>query len=231
MIGLIGAMEVELAHLIADLKDARVECVSGTDYHVGRIDGVEVVIAKCGIGKVAAAVVAQTMILRYAPTLIVNTGVGGTLSPRLSVGDIAISYRAVQHDMDTSPLGDPVGLISGINKIYFDAERDAAERLLSLAEGLSLHAVGGTVCSGDRFVASPHEKERICSLFDDAIVCEMEGGAIAHTAYLSSVPFVIVRSISDSADGSSHMDYPTFLSLAAERSYTLVRAFLNGQND
>ena len=230
MIGLIGAMEVELAHLISDMEDARVETVSGTDYHVGRIGGVEVVIAKCGIGKVAAAVVAQTMILRYAPSLIINTGVGGTLSSRLGVGDIAISRRAVQHDMDTSPLGDPVGLISGINKIYFDADRNAAEKLLSLAEGLSLRAESGTVCSGDRFVASSAEKERICSLFDDALVCEMEGGAIAHAAYLGRTPFVIVRSISDSADGSSHMDYPSFLSLAADRSYRLVRAFLDGQN-
>ena len=230
MIGLIGAMEVELAHLISDMQDARVETVSGTDYHVGRIGGVEVVVARCGIGKVAAAVVAQTMILRYAPSLIVNTGVGGTLSMRLSVGDVGISYRAVQHDMDTSPLGDPVGLISGINKIYFDADRAAADRLLALAREHSLRAEGGTICSGDRFVASPEEKERICSYFDDALVCEMEGGAIAHTAYLGGTPFVIVRSISDSADGSSHMDYPTFLSLAAERSYTLVRAFLDAQN-
>lgn len=227
-IGLIGAMDVELSHLIADMQDHTVERVLGTEFHLGRIGGVDVVLAKCGIGKVAAAVTAQTMLLRYQPTLLMNTGVGGSLTTRLSVGDIAISARAVEHDMDTSPLGDPVGFLSGINRIYLDADLESAERLLAHAEALGLKATLGTVCSGDRFVASVSEKERIASLFEDAAVCEMEGGAIAHAAYLAGVPFVIVRAISDSADGSSSMDYLSFLEIAAERSYALVRAYLEG---
>ena len=227
-IGLIGAMEIELAHLISDMEAHRVERVLGVEFHLGTIGGVEVVLARCGIGKVAAAVTAQTMILTYRPQLLINTGVGGSLTTRLSVGDIAVSLRAVEHDMDTSPLGDPVGFLSGINRIYLDADRESAERLASCADALGLKAVLGTVCSGDRFVASMAEKERIASLFEDAAVCEMEGAAIAHTAYLASVPFVIVRAISDSADGSSSMDYMEFLPLAAERSYALVRAYLEG---
>ena len=227
-IGLIGAMDIELAHLIDDMQQHTVEQVLGAQFHLGRIGGVDVVLAKCGIGKVAAAVTAQTMLLRYAPDLLINTGVGGSLTTRLSVGAIAISARAVEHDMDTSPLGDPVGLISGINRIYLDADQDHAQRLLAHARDLGLDATLGTVCSGDRFVASIAEKERIASLFEDAAVCEMEGAAIAHTAYLAGVPFVIVRAISDSADGSSSMDYMEFLPLAAERSYSLVRAYLEG---
>ena len=227
-IGLIGAMDIEIARLIADMAEHSVERVLGTEFHLGTIAGVEVVLAKCGIGKVAAAVTAQTMLLRYAPDLLINTGVGGSLTTRLSVGDIAISARAVEHDMDTSPLGDPVGFISGINRIYLDADRDAAARLLAHAHGMGCNALVGTVCSGDRFVASMAEKERIASLFEDAAVCEMEGAAIAHTAYLAGVPFVIVRAVSDSADGSSSMDYMEFLPLAAERSYALVRAYLEG---
>ena len=227
-IGLIGAMDIEIARLIADMAEHSVERVLGTEFHLGTIAGVEVVLAKCGIGKVAAAVTAQTMLLRYAPDLLINTGVGGSLTTRLSVGDIAISARAVEHDMDTSPLGDPVGFISGINRIYLDADRDAAARLLAHAHGRGCNALVGTVCSGDRFVASMAEKERIASLFEDAAVCEMEGAAIAHTAYLAGVPFVIVRAVSDSADGSSSMDYMEFLPLAADRSYALVRAYLEG---
>ena len=225
-LGIIGAMEVEVTSLRAAMKNRRDEQVGEFLFMLGEIEGVSCVLVRSGIGKVAAAVATQTMILKYAPDLIVNTGVAGALSPRLTPGDIVISENAVQYDMDTSPLGDPVGLISGINKIYFEADENAVSTLARIAEGKTGKVLVGTVCSGDRFVASKDEKDRILSLFEGGVACEMEGGAIAHTAYLSRTPFVIVRAISDSADGSSHMDYPTFLKQAAKTSFDIVYEFI-----
>lgn len=225
-LGLIGAMEVEVTSLASSMKNRRDEEVGGFLFMLGEIEGVECVLVRCGIGKVAAAVATQTMILKYAPDLIVNTGVAGALSSLLRPGDIVVSQNALQYDMDTSPLGDPVGLISGIQKIFFDADETAVQTLSAIAEKMTGKVLVGTVCSGDRFVASPEEKDRILSLFESGVACEMEGGAIAHTAYLSRTPFVIVRAISDSADGSSHMDYPTFLKQAAKTSFEMVYEFI-----
>ena len=230
-IGIIGAMEIEVNSLIAAMRSPKITKISMTDYYEGEIDGCTCVVARCGIGKVAAAVCAQTMILQFAPDLIINTGVGGALASELRPGDIVISSRAVQYDMDTSPLGDPVGLISGINQIYFNADKKAADKLTEIANGFGKCVVRGTVCSGDRFVASVEEKDRILSHFPDGAACEMEGAAIAHTAYLSGTPFVIVRAISDSADGSSHVDYMSFLSEAATRSYEIVRQYIKSVNN
>jgi len=165
------------------------------------------------------------MILRYHPALLIHTGVAGTLTAALSVTDVAVGTSAVQHDMDTSPLGDPLGLISGINKIYFEADKKAADLFLAIAREDGINAIGGRIASGDQFIASAEQKARIVKNFD-AIACEMEGGAVAHAAYLNGTPFIILRAISDSADGSSHMDYPTFLPLAAAQSYKLVKKFL-----
>ncbi len=225
MIGILGAMDIELEALLHDMENEKTQTVSGFVFHAGKLYGREVVIAKCGIGKVAAGICAQTMILRYAPTLLVHTGVAGTLTDALSVTDVAIGERAVQHDMDTSALGDPVGLISGINKIYFDADEKAAALFESIAKENEIRALRGTVASGDQFISDRAVKERIVKNFG-AIACEMEGGAVAHAAHLNGTPFIILRAISDSADGSSHMDYPTFLPLAAAQSYKMMKKFI-----
>ncbi len=225
MIGILGAMDIELQALLADMEGKETEQISGFEFFKGTLAGRTVVIAKCGIGKVAAALCAQAMILRYHPSLLIHTGVAGTLTAALSVTDVAVGTAAVQHDMDTSPLGDPVGLISGINKIYFEADKKAADLFLAIAREDGINAIGGRIASGDQFIASAEQKARIVKNFD-AIACEMEGGAVAHAAYLNGTPFIILRAISDSADGSSHMDYPTFLPLAAAQSYKLVKKFL-----
>ena len=117
MIGIIGAMGVEVLALAELLENKKCEKISGIEYMSGTIYGKDVVLAVCGIGKVFAAICAQTMILKYNPDVIINTGVAGTLSDELSIGDIAIADSVVQHDMDTSPLGDPVGMLSDINII------------------------------------------------------------------------------------------------------------------
>ena len=224
-IGIIGAMEPEVAALIAALDGRESETVSGITFHLGKIEGRQVAIAKCGIGKVFAAMCAQTMIMKYSPDLIVNTGVGGALRSGITTGDIVIASDLCQHDMDTSAIGDPVGLVSGINVIYFESDRRAAEILLSAAESLGLQARLGRIASGDKFIASREDKERIISTFG-ADACEMEGCAVAQVAFVNRTPFAVVRAISDSADGEATMDYPTFLPIAARNSTNLTLALI-----
>ena len=224
-IGIIGAMEPEVAALIAALDGRESETVSGITFHLGKIEGRQVAIAKCGIGKVFAAMCAQTMIMRYSPDLIVNTGVGGALRSGITTGDIVIASDLCQHDMDTSAIGDPVGLVSGINVIYFESDKRAAEILLSAAESLGLQARLGRIASGDKFIASRGDKERIISTFG-ADACEMEGCAVAQVAFVNRTPFAVVRAISDSADGEATMDYPTFLPIAARNSTNLTLALI-----
>lgn len=226
MIGIIGAMEAETNALIAAIEEPKTECISGITYVSGRLCGREVVVATCGIGKVYAAICAQTMILRYAPTLIVNTGVAGTLCEELGIGDVAVATELVQHDMDTSPIGDPVGLVSGINKIYFEADSDSADKFSEILATQGINAVKGRIASGDQFVARAEVKDRIRSQFG-AIACEMEGAAIAHVAAVNGVPVAVLRTISDSADGDAVSDYPAFVGEAAARSVSVLLAFLS----
>ena len=224
MIGIIAAMNVEMEALRSHIKNPVSETISGVNFVRGTLNGHEVVTAVCGIGKVFAALCAQTMILRYSPECIINTGVAGTLSSRLSIGDIAVSSCVVQHDMDTSAIGDPVGLISGINLVELPADEALAGRLSSCASRLGINTLSGPIASGDQFVASAERKRFISDTFG-AIACEMEGAAIGQVCHVNSVPFCILRAISDSADGSSHMDYPSFVQIAAAQSVRLLLSF------
>ena len=224
-IGIIGAMSVETDALKEQIKYATSETVSGIEFVSGKLYGKDVVVAKCGIGKVFAAICAQTMIIRFGVDKIVNTGVAGTLSDKLGILDIAVATEVVQHDMDTSPLGDPVGLISGINIVHFPADERLVKGLLSAADAVGVNCIAGTIASGDQFIASKEKKAFIRDTFG-AISCEMEGAAIGHTCYVNNVPFAVLRAISDSADDSSHMDYGEFVLLAAERSFNVISEFI-----
>lgn len=225
-IAIIGAMEPEVEGLISEMSEKTVETVSGITVNLGKIGKKQVAVAKCGIGKVFAALCAEALIVKYSPSLIVNTGVGGALAKDLKTGDIVIADTLCQHDMDTSAIGDPVGLVSGINKIYFDADKRAAEILLEAAKSLGLTAREGRIASGDKFIALSEDKTRITKAFS-ADVCEMEGCAIAQVAFVNNTPFAVVRAISDSADGEATMDYPTFLPIAAGNSQRLTLALIN----
>ena len=224
-IGIIGAMDDEVCELISRLGNRETEKVGGIEFNIGELFGKRVVIARCGVGKVFAAICAEAMIIKYSPSLIVNTGVGGAVEKSLRPLDIVFADKLVQHDMDTSPIGDPVGLISGINRVYFETDRRALDVLTVAAKELEIKHTVGTVATGDKFIAEKSDKERIASLFC-ASVCEMEGGAIAHTAFVNDTPFMVVRAISDSADGDASMDYPTFLPLAVKISTALTLALI-----
>lgn len=220
MIGIIGAMDVELDMLKSALTDIQEKNISNIDFVSGKLSGKEVVIAKCGIGKVFAAICAQTMILEYAPEYIINTGVAGALRSGISVGDVVVSLNAVQHDMDTSALGDPKGLVSGINVINFPADKKLVSTMQMAVEEQGIKAFVGNVASGDKFVHEAEEKTRIAEEFD-AFACEMEGAAIAHVCFVNKTPFVVVRAISDSIDGGA-ADYMTFVKSAAKTSANTV---------
>ena len=225
MIGIIAAMDVEMNSLRSFMENTETEVISGIRFVRGTLEGKDVVTAVCGIGKVFAALCAQTMILHYQPQSIINTGVAGTLTDALTIGSVAVSSAVVQHDMDTSPLGDPVGLISGINKIELPADRLLCGHLSACAKVMGIKTATGVIASGDQFVASAERKAFIVEHFK-AIACEMEGAAVGQVCFVNRVPFCVLRAISDSADGSSHMDYPTFVKMAAEQSVALVRRFL-----
>ena len=225
MIGIIGAMQTEVDLLISKIADAKTKRISGIDFVSGKLCDREVVVAKCGIGKVFAALCAQTMIIEYGVELLINTGVGGAISESLDIGDIAVSDFVVQHDIDTTALGDPIGLISGINVVKIAADEGTVRALCSAAERKGARCLVGTIASGDTFISSGEKKKALAKTFD-AVVCEMEGAAIGHVCYVNNIPFCVIRAVSDKADGSSGVDYMTFVAAAAEKNAEVVLEFL-----
>lgn len=222
-IGVIGAMQIEVDNLKAAMEDVSTKEYSGVTFVSGTIAGKEIVAAVCGIGKVFAAICAEAMILEYHVDYMVNIGVGGTLCKELGVMDVAVADKVVQHDMNTTPLGDPMGLLSGINEVYLPANEKMCQLMGSCLEEKGIHYHVGTIATGDLFVSTPQQKERIHERFD-AIACEMEGGSIGHVCYVNNVPFAILRSISD-GEGAS-MDYATFAEKAAMQSIIVVMDFI-----
>ena len=228
-IGIICAMEMEAAKLIGEVEKAREVRVGAFSFWEGTIGEREVVIAVCGIGKVFAALCAQSMILHFSPDAIFNSGVAGSLTDKLDILHIAISDDLVQHDMDTSPLGDPVGLISGINKVFLPSSSLLAEAVEKICGEMKIPCLRGTIASGDQFIASAEQKEKIIENFRP-IACEMEGAAIAQAAFVSGIPFCAIRAISDSFSGKNEMDYALFAPQAAEKGAALLLAILKDQN-
>lgn len=224
-IGIIGAMINEVREIISMISDRKTETVSGIEFNTGTLFGKKVVIARCGIGKVFAAMCAEAMIIKYSPKLIINSGVAGALDRSLRPLDIVFADKLVQHDMDTSALGDPVGLISGINKIHFETDARARHILEESAKKFDVNYMVGTIATGDKFITDMPDKERIVAAFG-AVACEMEGGAIAHASFVNGTPCVVIRAISDSADGAANMDYPIFLPKAASISQSLTLALV-----
>ncbi len=225
MIGIIGAMQIEVEALSAMITEKRIETLSGIDFYIGKLCGKDAVVAKCGIGKVFAAICAQTMIVHYNASVIINTGVAGSLDSRIGIKDLAVSTACVEHDMDTSALGDPVGLISGINIIEIPTDKELCGMVLDAARDLGVNAISGIIATGDCFVGDAEKKKRIAETFS-AVACEMEGGAIAHVCYVNGTRCVVIRSISDNADGGAEIDYPEFTKAAAAVSTSVTVALV-----
>lgn len=229
MIGIICAMQIEIDKINEEIESPVTENISGITFTKGTLYGKDIVTAVCGVGKVFAAICAEAMIIKYNPGVIINTGVGGTLTDKLGIGDVAVADGVVQHDMDTSPLGDPVGLLSGINIVTIPTDRQTSEKIASCVRRLGVKCESGIIASGDRFINSAEAKEYISKTFN-AIACEMEGASIGHVCYVNKVKFAVVRAISDGAGDDSHMDYPAFAKKAAEISAKAVKLFVKETN-
>jgi adenosylhomocysteine nucleosidase len=225
-IGIIGAMDIEVKELISSMVDIKKETISGIDFYQGKLEDKDVVVTECGIGKVYAAICAQTMILKYEPDIIINTGVAGSLSTELRIGDIVISDGVVQHDYDASPIGIPAGMISGVNLIKIPCREELVKKIFKAAEILEDTNIAlGTIASGDQFICSKEKKDFIANTFD-ALCAEMEGAAIGHVCYINNVDFCIIRAMSDMADGSAHMDFDAFVEIAVEKTILIIKNFL-----
>ena len=223
-LGIIGAMEIEVAILKSKLENATVTKVGPMEFYEGKLSGCDVVVVMCGVGKVHAAMCTQTLCCMFGVTHIVNTGVAGSLDAQLDICDVLVSTDAVQHDMDVHYLGYDVGRVPGLDTTAFAAD----EMLMKLAHEESErirpgHTRLGRVATGDQFVCSDEQKAKIMAT-TGAQCTEMEGAAIAQAAYVNHVPFVILRAISDKADGSAELDYPTFEKLAAANCAAVTEA-------
>ena len=224
MIGIIGAMEEEVAHLKEAMQVEKTVERAAMTFVKGKLDGKDVVVVRSGIGKVNAGICAQILADLFEVDTLINTGVAGSLDAALDIGDIVISTDAVQHDMDVSALGDPVGQIPRMDTFAFPAD----ERLVQLAVQANeeanpdIHTFTGRVVSGDQFVSDGAVKERLVTQFQ-AKCTEMEGAAIAQAAYLNKISCVIIRAISDKADNSSTMYYAAFEKQAITHTVRLVR--------
>lgn len=225
-IGIIGAMAVEVQMLKDIMQNVHVSTISGIEYCAGIISGVEVVVAQAGVGKVNAAVCAEAMILKYEPSAIINIGVAGGLSAKLKVGDIAVADTVVEHDMDTSVFGDPLGFITGINMVNIPCAQWITETLQQGAKKIDgVVTVCGTIVSGDQFISSKEKKIQLVDRFN-AVATEMEGASIGHVCYMNEVPFGVLRAISDSADDEADMSFNEFCDMAAKNSLKVILSFL-----
>ncbi len=222
-IGIIGAMQMEVNKIKEAICEPVLEEYSGVTFVSGTLDGNQVVAAVCGVGKVFAAICAEAMILKYGVDMIINVGVAGTLTSKLHVLDVAVADQVVQHDMDTSALGDPLGLLSGINKVYIPTDERMRNLLAECLEKRQIHFEIGTIATGDRFIHNKEVKDDIVAEFG-AIAAEMEGGSIGHVCYMNKIPFAIIRSISDGDGGN--MDYQQFAEKAAQVSVQIIFDFI-----
>lgn len=223
IIGIIGAMDLEVEKLIEAMTDKKVVDYAKRTFYIGKLEGTDVVLARCGVGKVNAATCVQMMVDKFGITDIINTGVAGSLNEKIDIGDIVLATGAVYHDLEATAFGYERGQVPQMQVFEFPTD----EKLVDLAEksckkvNPDVKVFRGRIASGDQFIADKATKENIKKFFSPMCV-EMEGCAMAHAAYLNSIGCLIIRAISDKADDSAEMDYPTFEREAAIHSAKMV---------
>lgn len=223
MIGIIGAMDIEVAQIKSELKDIDIINKAGMEFNKGLLNNKQVVVVRSGVGKVNAGLCAQILSDLFNVEAIINTGIAGSLNDKINIGDIVLSSDTLQHDMDAVAFGYDLGVIPQMEVSTFTADA----HLIKLAENAcktvcpDINSFTGRVVSGDQFVSSKEKKQWLTDTFN-GLCTEMEGAAIAQAAYLNNIPFLIVRAISDKADDSAHMDYPAFEKMAVNNSVKLI---------
>lgn len=226
MLGIIGAMDEEVAKIKEQMQNVKVMSRAAMDFYEGTLNGKDVVVVRSGIGKVNAAICTQILADAYQVEAVINTGIAGSLNAQIDIGDIVLSTDTLEHDMDAVAFGYPLGQIPRMDTLSFKAD----DKLRALAKKVCEEIVPevsvfeGRVVSGDQFVSDKKKKDWLVENFD-GYCTEMEGAAIAHAAYLNGIPFLIIRAISDKADDSATMDYPTFEAQAIEHSVKLLLEF------
>ena len=227
MIGIICAMQIEADGILSLCENKEAAEKFGMTFTRGTLGGKELVTVVCGVGKVNAAMCAATLINDYRPDLIVNSGVAGAVSPVVTVGDIVIGTKAVEHDMNTTPLGDKQGEVTfpGGKVMYFECDKAAARLLEEVCADMEdTRVVPGIIASGDIFISDRPQRLRLNDRFG-AIACEMEGAAIGHVCYGCGVPFVILRAISDDINENKGVDFVKFCAMAAKKTTAAVDRF------
>ena len=211
VIGIIGAMEEEVAAIKDKMQISGVLKKASMEFYKGTLQGKPIVVVRSGIGKVNAGLCTQILVDMFDVKMVINTGIAGSLDAKIDIGDIVISTEALQHDMDATQFGYPLGQIPRMETLAFPADEKMVRTAKEACEKVNpeIHVFTGRIVTGDQFVASSEVKDRIKANFD-GLCTEMEGAAIAQAAWLNKVPFVIIRAISDKADNSAQMDYPTF---------------------
>lgn len=222
-IGIIGAMDLEVQHLKNEIQLSRIVDKAGMEFFTGTLKDVDVVIVRSGIGKVNAGLCAQILADVFQVTHIINTGVAGSLNPALDIGDILISRDALYHDLDVRVFGYQLGEVPQMGCREFKADKALIDAAAASCREVNpdIHVEIGRILSGDQFISDKEKKEYLITEFQGDCT-EMEGAAVAHSAYLNKIPFVIIRAISDKADDSAEMDYPAFEKAAAMHSAKLV---------
>ena len=220
-------MEVEIASLKSAMKVSRMLKKAQMEFLEGELEGCQAVVVRSGIGKVNAAVCTQILVDEFGVDGVINTGIAGSLKAEINIGDIVLSTDVLHHDMDATGFGYPLGQIPQMDAFSFQADEQMRKLAKEVCEEVNpeIRVFEGRVVSGDQFISSREVKDKIKENFDGCCT-EMEGAAIAQTAYLNQIPFVIIRAISDKADDSATMDYPTFEKQAVEHSVRLTRGFL-----
>lgn len=222
-IGIIGAMEVEGAILKEKMEDVRIIKKASMDFYEGILAGKKVVVVRSGIGKVNAGICAQILADVFSVDAIINTGIAGSLNKNINIGDIVLSTDVVQHDMDATGFGYRKGQIPQMPVFFFNADDNLRRLAAEVCKEVNpdIQVFEGRIASGDQFVCDQDVKNRIVSEFS-AYATEMEGAAIGQAAYLNEIPFLVVRAISDKADGSAQMDYSEFEKAAVDHSVRLT---------
>ena len=215
-IGIIGAMEIEVEQLKKEMQVTNTVTKASMEFNEGKIGNTDVVVVKSGVGKVNAGICVQILVDLFNVTHIINTGIAGSLDARIDIGDIVLSTDACYHDLDIRVFGYQMGEVPGIGHKEFVADKEllekAKEAIKKAAPDIGIFE--GRVCSGDQFISSEEVKKAIIKE-QGGLCTEMEGAAIAHASYLNNTPFIIIRAISDKAEGTATVDYPTFEKKAA----------------
>lgn len=222
-IGIIGAMDLEVDTLKAQMQLDKEVTKAGMTFCEGTLNGANVVIVRSGVGKVNAGVCVQILADLFDVTHVINTGIAGSLNADLDIGDILVSTDAVYHDMDVTIFGYAQGQVPGTAQAAFTADETMIALAMESCKAVNpdIHCRSGRVVSGDQFISSKEIKSKLIDVFG-GYCAEMEGAAIAHAATLNQLPFVVIRAISDKADDSAEMDYPSFERAAAKHSAALV---------